>query len=163
MTTLTRAKATSPTSSLEQDFQRQQWKQPLIHQQRGSRQGLNTMAGRKDIITAGVFTQYVWALNEPRDTWKMVLNVNTPLLAISVIRVALRGPLEWLLFLCAFHPAGRFMCASRLCLAQTGIWVNVIIDPYDNIILLLLLLAVWMSQTLTLMTLTVNTDTDELG
>ena len=72
----------------------------------------------------------------------MVLNVNTALLAISVIRVALRGPLEWLLVLCAFHPAGRFMCASQLCLAQTGISGNVIIDPYDNITLLLLLLAV---------------------
>lgn len=44
----------------------------------------------------------------------MVLNVNTlMLLAISVIRVALRGPLEWVLCLDAFHLAGRFMYAVQ--------------------------------------------------
>lgn len=63
----------------------------------------------------------------------MALNVNTLMLpAISVIRVALRGPLECVLCLDAFHAAGRLMYAvpaiSHLCFAQTGISGNVIID-----------------------------------
>lgn len=74
-------------------------------------------AGRQNITTAGMFTQYVWTLNEPRETWKMVLNANTLMFpAISVIRVALRGPLEWALCcLDPFHLAWRLTYALHLC------------------------------------------------
>lgn len=84
-----------------------------------------TMAGRKNITAAGMFTQYVRTLNEPRGTGKMVLNANTSMLAaISVIRVALRGPLEWLLCLDAFHQTGRLMYAvlSFLFFPNSNLW-----------------------------------------